>query len=328
LRRIAAIMVLICVLLSCGCSADKQAIQSTTQSTVIRIATDLTEHDAAYRQLKRFQQKLQDIAGDSIKLKLYQQGEWDSDNSLLDYLEAGSVEMVCLSTNHLTAKIPQYTLYSYPALFSSADDVAVYALSSQGQAALAINPEYQSLGFLANGYIYFQHLFLADNMYSYQGSNFYSLLDTPAADSLKALGIRLYNQENNSPGLNHVADEGYLNTLVNLNVVNESSYLTDPDFLYSLEVCLVNQEFWQSLSLDEQNMLTEAFNHSLKEECTYQNNRYLSEILADGGISFYPWSKERKQEIYYALRWMSENYITKSQNPLGSYFLPQGIINQ
>ena len=317
-RFISALLIICLCLFGCGNGGDEQK-----ETIVIRLATDLTEADAAYRQLLRFSQKADELSQGQIQIKLYQDGEWDNSSSLLDYLDAGALEMICLSTANLTEAIPQYALYSYPSLFPNALSVYEYASSNSGQAALAINPQYQALGFAANGYLYFQHLFTADNLYSYSGGSFYGTADEITIEALNWLKIRFTNEENNTPGLNHVLDEGYLNYLVDLNVINESSYLTDPDILYCLEAVLVNQDFWQDLDEDLQQILSSSFNESLKEECTYQNNRELKEILPQGGVSFYPWSAENKTQIYQYLRPMSDNYILESQNPLGSYFVPQ-----
>lgn len=323
MARIISSLLIICLCL-CGCGNGDDAQK---QTAVIRLATDLSENDAAYRQLERFSQKVDERSEGQIQIKLYQENEWDNFSSLLDYLEAGALEMICLATSELTEVIPQYELYSYPSLFPNASDVYAYAASSAGQNALAINPQYHCLGFAANGYFYFQHLFVADNLYSYNGGSFYSDGKTNEVMSaaLSWLSIRFANEENNTPGLNHVLDEGYLNYLVDLNVINESSYLSDPDILYSLEIALINDDFWQDLSQEEQEILTSAFLESLEEECTYQNNRELSELLPQGGVSFYPWSAENKTQIYQYLRTMTQNYILESQNPLGNYFVPPTV---
>ena len=321
--RFLSALLIICLCLS-GCGGGDY--DEAKQMTVIRLATDLSEKDAAYRQLERFSQKVNESSEGQIQIKLYADSEWDSSSSLLDYLNAGALEMVCLSTDSLTEVIPQYALYSYPSLFADAQSVYAYAKSEAGQAALSINPEYQILGFAANGYLYFQHLFVADNLYSYDGGVFYGTVSDTVAEAISWLKIRFTNEENNTPGLNHVLAEGYLNYLIDLNVINESSYLTDPDVFYLLEAVMVNQSFWQRLSAQEQEIITSAFYSALEEECTYQNNLELEEILPQGGISFYPWSIENKTQIYQYLRSLSENYILESQNPLGSYFIPQTAV--
>lgn len=323
MRRLTALILIFLSLCLGGCAAGGDKASQQVETIVLRLASDLSADDAAYRQLKRFAQKTDELSGGQIKIKLYAENEWDTSSSLLDYLAVGALEMVCLSSANLQEVIPQYALFSYPCLFPTANSVADYALSAQGQAALGIDPQYQALGFAANGYLYFQHLFAADNLYSYSGSTFYGLAAEPVRTALKVLNMRFNNEENNAPGLNHLANEGYINYLVDLNVVNESSYLTDPDVFYSLEVVLIDPNCWQSLRDEEQSILTRAFNESLKEECAYQNNRALNELVADGGISFAPWSSENKAFIYQTLRPLTENYILESQNPLGNYFLPQ-----
>lgn len=323
MRRMTALILLIFSLYLGGCSWGRTAPDTQTPEVVVRLASDLSSDDAAYRQLKRFAQKTDELSEGQIKIKLYSAGEWDDTSSLAEYLQTGTLEMAALSTARVQEFIPQYALYSYPCLFPTAAAVADYALSAQGQAALNINEQYRLIGFAANGYLYFQHLFAADSLYGYSGSSFYGQADAPVANALKQLNIRFTNEENNAPGLNHLASEGYIRHLVELNVVNESSYLTDPDIFYALEAVMVNQDFWQGLPAESQALLTRAFNESLKEECAYQANRALSEILPKGGISFAPWSADNKTLIYRYLRPFTENYLTESQNPLGSYFLPQ-----
>lgn len=307
------------VLTGCG-SADATIEKSETQ--VIRIATDLSAEDAAYRQLKRFAQRLYDASEGQFTIKLYKEGQWDSNEALAEYLTTGALEMVCLSTDIWAAETPYYELYGYPALFGDAYAVTSYALSDNGQAALKASNKYNLLGFAANGYSYFLHKFWAENYYNYKGSTFYADISATTANTLKGLGINAVNTENNTPGVNHIVTEGDLNYLVQINVVNESNYLSNPEVYYNLELVAVSPLFWESLSKDEQNILREAFNGALKEECDYQAARELKEILPQGGVSLIPWTKESRMQAYQALRSTTENYLRTSQNPLGSYFLP------
>lgn len=306
-----------------GCGHEDKEVKSVQK--VVRIATDLRSDDAAYRQLKRFAQNIDDLSDSQFKIKLYESGKWDADDSLLDYLDTGAVEMVCVSHDKLTAQIPQYELYSYPALFSDAEQVSKYALSADGQAALNLSSDYKMLGFAANGYSYFLHKFWAENYYNYKGSSFYAQIPQTSANVLKNLGIGINISENNTPGVNHIVTEGYLAYLEQVNVVNESSYVSDPDVYYNLELVAVSQQFWRNLSTDEQSMLVEAFNTALKEECAYQKGREFQEVLANGGVSFIPWKAESKQAAYQILRPITENYIRESQNSLGGYFVPISI---
>lgn len=319
-RFTAAILILLLAMFTltgCGKSEEKDQKQIT-----VRIATDLNENDAAYRQLKRFAAKAEEASEGEIKVKLYPEAKWDSNDSLLAYLDTGALEMVCLRTDRLTAEVPEYALYSYPSLFSDAGAVSSYALSDSGRQALAMSKNYHLLGFTANGYSYFLHRFWAENYANYRGRSFYAELADTTASALDGLGIRVINEENSTPGMNHILTEGELDYLLQVNVINESDYITDPNVYYNLEITAVSPLFWQKLSDDEQNILTEAFNNALKEECAYQKDRSLKEILPEGGAGFIPWSTENKQTAYQALRYLSENYIMSSQNALGSYFMP------
>lgn len=327
MKRLGASVLLIaflCTLGLCGCSREDNEVQSSQK--VVRIATDLRADDAAYRQLKRFAQNINDLSEGQFKIKLYESGKWDADDSLLDYLDTVAVEMVCVAHDKLTAQIPQYELYSYPSLFSDAEQLSKYALSEAGQAALNLSSDYQMLGFGANGYSYFLHKYWAENYYNYKGSSFYAQIPQTSANALKNLGIGINIGENNTPGFNHIVTEGYLAYLEQVNVVNESNYVSDPDVYYNLELVAVSQKFWNDLSADEQAMITEAFNTALKEECAYQKGREFREVLANGGVSFISWSEASKQAAYQALRPLTENYIRESQNALGGYFLPVSVI--
>ncbi len=327
MKRLGASVLLIAFLGTlglCGCGREDNETQAVQK--VVRIATDLRADDAAYRQLKRFAQNIDDLSEGQFKIKLYESGKWDADDALLDYLDTGAVEMACVAHDKLTAQIPQYELYSYPSLFSDAEQVGKYALSEAGQTALNLSSEYKMLGFGANGYSYFLHKYWAENYYNYKGTSFYAQISQTSANALKNLGIGINIGENNTPGFNHIVTEGYLAYLEQVNVVNESNYVSDPDVYYNLELVAVSRKFWNDLSADEQAMITEAFNTALKEECAYQKGREFREILANGGVSFIPWSANSKQAAYQALRPLSENYIRESQNILGGYFLPVSVI--
>ena len=93
-RFTAAILILLLAMFTltgCGKSEEKDQKQIT-----VRIATDLNENDAAYRQLKRFAAKAEEASEGEIKVKLYPEDKWDSNDSLLAYLDTGALEMVCL----------------------------------------------------------------------------------------------------------------------------------------------------------------------------------------------------------------------------------------
>ena len=103
-RFTAAILILLLAMFTltgCGKSEEKDQKQIT-----VRIATDLNENDAAYRQLKRFASKAEEASEGEIKVKLYPEAKWDSNDSLLAYLDTGALEMVCLRTDRLTAEVP------------------------------------------------------------------------------------------------------------------------------------------------------------------------------------------------------------------------------
>ena len=314
------LMILCVVMFFCGgCSTSSTENQ---QQQTIRLISDLPKESAGYRQLERFEKEVEIASDGAIQVCLYAQNQWDSDTTLNEYVQADMVEMACVSTTVLSETIPEYRLFDLPCLFSQSTDVAQYQ-QQYGQQMLAYAQKDNQMGFglVANGYYYLQqNVRPITTEADFSGLILNGRYNEKHRDGYALLGVQLKDGFDKALTGNRSMTEGDLAQLIQVNAVNEGSYLSDPQLFYALEVCLVWKTWWNGLNVETQQLLRKAFDKSLEKESDYQNQQGVEWLAPLGGISYNPLSNEVKERLYLQLLPMMQAEIAASQNPLGSGF--------
>lgn len=308
--------------LLCGCQISLPIgdFKAKENISVIRLATDMVEETPGYRQLVEFQKNVYEASEGKMEIKLYDSGSW-GDDSLLEYVSLKVVEMAALSTNRLSQQVAAYEIYQLPYLFYDESQVADYALSSKGEAALGLleQTEFKGIGFVGNGYYYFlqQKGRLGQN-----GSWSELLMQGPAESlytaALNYLGITLVDENSGSVFNSYLLDEGETKALIRKQVVNEDYYLNDTDMFYQFSIALCSKEWWDDLPQEERDILTNGLKDSLKNSLQYEQNSTLADTFPEGGITFDDVSSEQKMNLYYATRNVFNGYLAANANPLAN----------
>lgn len=278
---------LLATLLLMGCDRI-QSIPEEQESyaKVIRMATDLSKGSLGYEQLEYFAAQLQEVSQGKLELALYQQGEWGTAESMLEYLRLGSVEMVCLSSNAFIAIHPAFEIYDIPLLFAGLSAVQRYAEGEQGLGALAIlGSGYHPLGWVGNGYLYM--------MQTGESVSWHPITELQRKAQLKALP--------------------------------EDGMIFAAEAYYQLEAALCRQKWWESCTEEEKGWIEEAFavaNDWSWQQQTVQNMAIVLEQLEVPIQNFTTEQLQAYQRQWMAAR---ESYFAQHSDALTGQWRPVNV---
>lgn len=305
--------------------------KNTDPVTVIRLATDLTAESVGYGQLVDFSAQVSELSAGKMEIKLYERGAWSEDDSLLDYLTLGTLEMVVLSTTYLTKLVPAYEIFDLPYLFYDETALSNYATGVYSRRALEAldDVEFCGVGFVGNGYYYF----LQSKGKLGESGNWSGLLMRGPQrmlyqQGLNYIGVTLVDENSvNSAFNSRMVDEATVKKLIAQQVIDENVCLNDVEMFYQLEIALCHQSWWENLTIEEQTILKEAMVDTLIDHLYQQKNSILAERFPEGGVTLDALSATQKTNLYYASRSVFERYLNENSNPLAQGWLSSSIAN-
>ena len=307
--------------LTVGCEGNLLNEEKHNVST-FRLVTDLPTESQGYQQLLLFAEMVQEKSDGQILIKLYSEDQWSESKSYLSYLALNTIEMACLSTNEFMAQVPQYEIFNLPYLFDNEADVAQYFLGAKGQEALALidSAQFQPLGFVGNGYLYFVHNApVLEGFHRWKGMSL-AIADIPLyQQSLKTVGITPLSLSDGGKGQGWCIDESAVQEKIALKQINEGYSLNDPDMFYQIQVVLGSPKWWQSLSEDEKDLLQSCFNQA--QQTTMAQPKTLQQQFPNGGITLVPLTAEEKSALALSTRGIVEQYLMQGTNSLASQWI-------
>ena len=157
-------LLLLPLFLLSGCVSNAVSVTGRNPE-VIRLVSDYEQEDLGYWQLEAFAQALQEKSDGALTVQLYKKDAWSKAESFVAYLDAGSIEMVCMPMEEAISMQPSFAVYKQPYLFSGLQAVENYVLGAASKKVLQQLPNgYYGIGLVADGY---QYLVQQETMKSY-----------------------------------------------------------------------------------------------------------------------------------------------------------------
>lgn len=330
-KKAMATFILAAFLLAAGCSPIQGADEARQELAILRLATDLEEESAGYRQLQNFQKRLDEQSGGRIQIKLYPSELWSENESLIDYLGVEALEMVCVSNTLAREKVPAYEIYDLPYLFRDRQAIARYLTGSQGREALALVEPlgYQAVGFVGNGYQFFLQSRGSSVVTGWRGLTMACQMRPLWRQGLTAIGVTPVEIVGNEPFLDaRMADEAQAKKWMAQQIVNEGTYLNDPDMFYQVEMVLCDKKWWDDLPKDDRELIRECFDESLSQSMQSLQTASLGSLFARGGITLDYVTNEQKEALYQATAGVRSQYLYSGSNPLAAQWIPAAPLDE
>ncbi len=278
-----------------GSSSDSSEKNSAEEPIVITIGVSISEDQTGYLALERLKEIVEEESGGAMEVEIYGNSVLGGDTDIADAVIQGNVTMGMPTVSSLATYAKELNVLDSPFLFSSTDQVYEVLDSEVGQTLLdSLNAAgLQGLSFWENGFRY-----LTANK------------EIHSVDDLKNLKIRVMENEihlafwkalgaNPSPlsyselytALQQGSFDAEENTLSNIQgqkFYEVQSYVIGTKHLYSPYCLYTNQEFWESLSEENRQILTEAIaacRDEQREMCAEEEETIL-QSLADEGCTY------------------------------------------
>lgn len=324
-KRVIASFLLLAILLMSGCSKGTSPVRSDkTETMILRLATDLSEESHGYRQLEDFQKRLSSASGGRLQVKLYPTEAWSEDDSLLSYLGLETLELVCVSTQRLAAEVSDFGIFDLPYLFSDRTQLAQYLTGAKGQEALALTEPlgYQALGFVGNGQQYFLQTRGPAMEMGWTGLTM-AIEQRPLwLQSLAAVGI--HTVDPSIAGTFYDArcvGEAEVKTLMTQQIVNEGTYLNEPDMFYNIEVVLGDGKWWDALAESDRTLISDAFGQALAQNMQTMQSTGAIDVFSEGGVTVDAVSAEQKLTLYQQTAGVREQYFYSGASALAGQWV-------
>lgn len=318
----ALLAVVICTV---GCSPITMINGNHTEEIVVlRLATDITKESAGYRQLEDFQKRLSSQSGDRIRVKLYPSGAWSEDDSLIDYLAVDALEMVCVSNDRAAVEVPAYEIFNLPYLFSSHQQVSSYLTGALGQEALALVEPlgYYAVGFVGNNYQYFLQGRGSSVVTGWSGLTMAVQQKPLWIQALAAIGVTAVEAQGDAVYYDaRCVSEAEAKKLMTQQIVNEGTYINDPDMFYNVEMVLCDLQWWEMLPEADRELISKCFDEALEQNMQTLETTTIGNIFNQGGVTVDFVTAEQKQALYQATANVRSQYLYSGVNPLASQWV-------
>ncbi|MEM6326995.1 MAG: TRAP transporter substrate-binding protein [Bacteroidota bacterium] len=137
LRRLAPVVLAFAFL--GGCS-DQEDV------TVLRVANSLDVESPVHKALVRFDERLQDLSGGTMRMDIYPSGQLGNERATIELLQLGTLDMSKVSSGVMESFVPEMGVFSLPYLFRDRDHLWQTLGGEVGQEILESAEPYRMLG--------------------------------------------------------------------------------------------------------------------------------------------------------------------------------------
>ncbi|WP_246939099.1 DctP family TRAP transporter solute-binding subunit [Bacillus pinisoli] len=322
-RKIGYLLLITLLVLVSGCSNSAYPIDheqlSEDERIVIRFSHVVGEQTPKGLAARKFAKLVKERSNGFIEVQVFPNGNLYKDGEELDALNRGDIQMVAPSTSKLTPIVPEWQVMDLPFAFRNSSDVQDYLQGEIGQKLLAkLNKEgLYPLGIWDNGFKQMTSQYgPLIKPKDFAGQRFRVMPSTVIEDQFKALQVdtQIHSFDEVYQLLNNGIIDGQENTFSNIvskDLHSLQNYLTISDHGYLGYVVLMNLEFWESLSLDVQKLLTDTFREVTEWEVELAqelNEKNQQDIEQCGCIEIHRLTEEEKQLWEDALQPVYRNF--------------------
>lgn len=288
----------------------------------IRIAYLVSEEQSSHLAAKTYKETLEKESNGRLKVELYPNGQlYPSDREAIEAVQLGNVEMTIPAVAPLASFNNKFMVFDLPFLFDN-NEAAYRALDGElGQQLLAEleNNDLKGLVFAENG---FRHM--SNNNGPIQGTADlkglkYRTLENPVhTDTFKAFGANaspfafgeLYTalQQKTYDAMESPISLYYTNKFYEV-----QDYLTLTSHVYAATILLMNNEFYNSLPADLQEIVVKASEEYRTEQrkiAQEQDVEFLKN-LEENGMKINELTDEQRNEFREATQSVYDKYVSE-----------------
>ncbi|QGQ46146.1 TRAP transporter substrate-binding protein [Metabacillus sediminilitoris] len=326
LKRFAAGVILPGVLLLSACSGGTQNESAATsadgiQERTIKAGIGNSESHPQGQGMVKFKELLEEKSGGKMKVQNFFDATLGDDLKMTEALQGGLQEVTVPSTSPLVGMIKEFGIYDFPFVFNTEKEAYSVLDGAVGQKLLDKLPEHDlvGLGYWENG---FRNL-----------TNSKHPVNT--AEDFKGLKIRTMQNEvhleafsklgaNPSPmafsevftALESGTVDGQENPLATIKTQKYSEvqdYLSLTKHVYTPFVFLVSKKFWDSLSEEEQKIMSEAAQEAgeYQRALNQEENEKALKILEEEGMKINEVSPEEAEKMKEVIQPVTDEFAKK-----------------
>lgn len=320
-KYLGAVLVLMLVLTSCG----RPGNDSESDTYTIRIAYLVSENQSTHIVAEDFKEQVEEESEGRISVELYPNGSlFPSDREAVESVQLGNVEMTIPALATVSSFDQNFMILDLPYLFESHEEAYRVLDGEFGQGLLNELEEYnlKGLAFAENG---FRHItnneHPIEQVSDLEGQKFRTLESPVQTDVFNEFGANASPfafGEMYSALQQGVYDsmEGPIALLYTSNIQEVQDYMTLSNHIYMPTALLMNNEFFEGLPEDLQEIVQDAA-HMYRDEqrqLAQEQDEEWIETLEDEGMEINELSDESLEEF----RERAEPVFEKYEERLGS----------
>jgi tripartite ATP-independent transporter DctP family solute receptor len=292
--------------------------ESTAEVKTIRAGIGLNDQHPQYLGLVKFKELVEERSNGSIKVETYHSGQLGDDRTMTEALQLGTQEVTIPSTAPLANFVPEFSVFDFPFLFPN-EQVADKVLDGEIGQSLLDKLEAQNLVGLAYWENGFRNLTNSvrpvASAEDFKGLKIRTMENDLHLDAFKALGANptpmafteLFTamQQGTVDG-----QENPFATIYLQKFYEAQSHVSNTNHIYSPFVFLMSGTFYNSLTEEQQQIVSEAaieardYQRTLNREA---NAQYLAE-LQTAGMTYTEITPEAYQEMVKIVQPVIDRY--------------------
>ncbi|MDF2065871.1 DctP family TRAP transporter solute-binding subunit [Bacillus sp. Cr_A10] len=326
MKKLFALLLIIVITLSaCGRPTETVTTSSTGESEgsyTIRIAYLVSEEQSSHIAAETFKEKLEKESDGRLKVELYPNGQlYASDREAIEAVQLGNIEMTIPAVAPLASFNKKFMVFDLPFLFND-HDAAYRALDGAlGEQLLGEleNNDLKGLVFAENG---FRHMSNNNGpihgVADLKGLKYRTLENPVHTDTFKAFGANaspfafgeLYTalQQKTYDAMESPISLYYTNKFYEV-----QNYLTITSHVYAATILLMNNEFFNSLPEDLQQLVvktSEEYRTEQRKLAQEQDVDFLNK-LKESGMEVNELTPEEREEFKDATKSVYDKYVSE-----------------
>ncbi|WP_419775952.1 TRAP transporter substrate-binding protein [Peribacillus frigoritolerans] len=309
------------LLSACGSGKNESASADGIQKRTIKAGIGNSKMHPQGKGMEKFKELVEEKSGGKMKVQNFFDATLGDDQKMTEALQGGLQEVTVPSTSPLVGMIKEFGIYDFPFVFNNEEEAYTVLDGAVGKKLLDKLPEHDlvGLGYWENG---FRNLTNSKHPVKtaedFKGLKLRTMQNEVHLDAFSKLGA------NPSPmafsevftALETGTVDGQENPLATIQTqkYNEvQEYLSLTNHVYTPFVFLVSKKFWDDLSEQEQEIMSEAAQEAGKyqREVNQKENEKALNYLKGEGMKINEVEPEEMEKMKKAIQPVTDEYAKK-----------------
>ncbi|WP_164667203.1 TRAP transporter substrate-binding protein [Virgibacillus doumboii] len=296
------------LLVACGSSdAEGDNAGSNDGDKTIRAGIGLNENHPQYKGLERFKEIVEEKTDGAIQVKLYPSEQLGSDREMIQAVQNGNQEVTIPSTATVANFVPEFNVLNFPFLFPDKETADAVLDGETGEKLLKMLEAkgMVGLGFWEEGfYNVTNNVRPIETVEDFEGIKLRTMENELLLDVYSELGTNptpmafgeVYTalQQGTVDGQTNPLSQAYTSKFYEV-----QEYLSATHEYYGVWPFIINKDFFDSLTNEQQNIIREAEKEARKHqrELNRTQNEDFLKNLKEEGIKYNEVTPEAREEM-------------------------------